>query len=64
MPTPSKYSTCRSDRDEAARKRKARFKKRADKRKKELKEQAKRKKARTTSRKGSNPLQVLLHAIY
>ena len=49
MPTPSKYSTCRSDRDEAARKRKTRVKKRADKRKKELKEQAKRKKARTTS---------------
>ena len=49
MPTPSKYSTCRSDRDEAARKRKTRAKKRADKRKKELKEQAKRKKARTTS---------------
>ena len=54
MPTPSKYSTCRAERDEAARRRKARFKKREDKkqeakRKQELKEQSKRKKARTTS---------------
>ena len=50
MPTPSKYSTCKADRDDAARKRNARFKKREAKRKKESKkEQAKRKKARTTS---------------
>ena len=54
MPTPSKYSTCKSDRAEAARKRKERVAKRGDKRKKALREQGKSKKAKTTPKGGGS----------